>query len=254
MSNYINTTFEDSGKSGRITLYANPFGNGAEYYGRFERNTVSSHTLIARIQKHKAGTNELAVQQIAGFIKEEILEALRAGEAVNVLDLGILYLTPNGKFNGTTIDSGNKPPLSVRFTPSQLVQTAASEVGIKEITIATNAPLITGIVDQFTGKTDGSISAGKTVLLTGSRLKVRGEGSGIFLCPLDERQQPTADETQWLPCPIITRSTEKSVEFYVNDAAETETTYRILLRSYYSGGKDDRKSAKETVSDVVTIV
>ena len=72
MSNYINTTFEDSGKSGRITLYANPFGNGAEYYGRFERNTVSSHTLIARIQKHKAGTNELAVQQIAGFIKEEI--------------------------------------------------------------------------------------------------------------------------------------------------------------------------------------
>ena len=79
MAEALNTNFSDSVKYGKIVLYENHLLNGNDgYYGRFERRTIDTNTLIARIQQRKAGTNELAVQQIAGFLKEEVLR--RSGE------------------------------------------------------------------------------------------------------------------------------------------------------------------------------
>ena len=80
MSETLQTSFSNTEAKGRITLFRNYLDGGNGYYGRFNRNTVTMRTLIARIQARKAGTNELNVQEIAGFLKEEILAALRNGE------------------------------------------------------------------------------------------------------------------------------------------------------------------------------
>ncbi|MBQ0050669.1 MAG: DUF4469 domain-containing protein [Treponema sp.] len=248
----LQTKFEDSEKNGTITLYANPFNNGSKYYGRFDRTTVNTNTLIARIQNKKAGTNELALQQAAGFLKEEILAAIRSGEAVNVMDLGILFITANGKFNGTVLLPNEKPLLSVKFTPSQLVQSAVENIQIKEVKFSTQAPVIAKITDQFTGSTEGVLSAEKSVLLEGTRLKVSGEGSGIFLCPLDEDGNIINDKDTWCECSVITRNTQKYLEFYLPNDATPEVPYKILIRTYNSGNGSS-KTIKESYSSTITI-
>ena len=123
MSETLQTSFSTTEAKGRITLFRNYFDGGNGYYGRFNRNTVTMRTLIARIQDRKAGTNELNVQEIAGFLKEEILAALRNGEAVNVMDLGTLFIATRGKYDGSSfVAEGGRPPLQVKFTPSGLTQ------------------------------------------------------------------------------------------------------------------------------------
>ena len=123
MSETLQTSFSNIEAKGRITLFRNYLDGGNGYYGRFNRNTVTMRTLIARIQARKAGTNELNVQEIAGFLKEEILAALRNGEAVNVMDLGTLFIATRGKYDGSSfVAAGGRPPLQVKFTPSGLTQ------------------------------------------------------------------------------------------------------------------------------------
>lgn len=254
MANTVNTTFEDSSSNGRITLYANPFKNGSQYYGRFARNTVNTKNLIARIQKQKAGTNELVINQIAGFLKEAILEALSRGEAVNVLDLGTMYIVPNGKFNDTSFEVKNgEPYLSVRFTPSKLAQETVEKIQIKEVKVEQSGMEISAITDQFTGRTDGFLSAEKSVLIEGTKLKVAGDESGIFLCPITDTNEIVQDESQWISCPVVTRNTGKTVEFYLPSEAEKGKQYRILIKTFFAGGKSISRSPKTAESQIVHI-
>lgn len=246
----INTNFSDTDGKGSITLYSNPFGNGPKYFGRFDRNTIDTNTLIARIQKRKAGTNELAIQQAAGFLKEEILEALRNGEAVNVMDLGFLYIVPNTKFNGTSIEERTGKILSVRFTPSQLVRDSVDSIEIKSITVAQIGPRILTITDTFTGNTDGTMTRGKIVQLSGEHLKISGEGSGVFFCPMDGIA-PETDRSKWTETPKIVSTTNKILEVYVPENLEAGTAYSIVLRTRFAGYKTQLKETREVWSNTV---
>ena len=252
MAETLTTKFLDSEASGKIKLYANSFKKAGGYFGKFERKTIGTNTLIARIQKHKAGTNELALQQSASFLKEEILEALSRGEAVNVLDLGTLYIAPKGTYDGKSIDA-DKNQLLVRFTPSQIAQDSIAKIGIKEIEVVSVSLVISRVTDQFSKSTEGEVSKGRTVLITGDRLKIAGEKGGVFLCPVDENEKAVTDESQWILCPVITRNTMKNLEFFVPDEAESGERYKILLRTYYSSCKNLSKNAKECFSEIVVV-
>lgn len=255
MSNTITTQFEDSTNSGIIKLYKNPFNNGAEYYARMKRLTVDSQALIARIQKRKAGTNEIILQQNVGFLKEEILEALRSGEAVNILDLGTLYIAPNAKYDGANLDPNGKQLFNVKFTASTLLQNAVSKLGVNEISYADTTPLISAVTDKFTENTDGILTAQKEVHLCGKRLKLANdEQNGVYLCPLDEKQNIVSDESLWLKSPKVTRNTQKYVDFYLPSEAQSGTQYRIAIRTSFLRGERTTKTIRLAVSPVVTVV
>ncbi len=255
MSEALQTNFNDVEAEGRIMLIKNPLGNGSEYYGRFNRRMVNTRTLIARIQARKAGTNELNVQQIAGFLKEEALAALRNGEAVNVLDLGTFYITPKGKYDGTgfVTEDGSKP-LQVKCTPSQLTQNTVENIHITDISYSGRGIKIKSIYNKFTELEDGILTRGKEVRITGEKLKIGGKDSGIFLCPVDENTEVVSNEEMWTQCTHITANTSSSLEFYIPDVIDTGTKYKILVRTAYMGkDKNDRKNMLKAMSKVVSI-
>ncbi len=254
MSESIVTSFKNSGSNGRIMLYENPFEKGRQYYGRFERNVVNTNVLIARIQNRKAGTNELAVQEIAGFLKEEILQAIRNGEAVNVLDLGTLYIVPNRRFEGTTMENKDTPTLAVRFQSGSLVRNAVSDIEIKEIKVAESTRFISEITDKFTGRTDGAISKGRFVVLKGKKLKIAGENSGLYICPLDAMENPVADESTWIKCEKLAKNTNTCLEFFMPESLEEGEKYKIVIRTQYCSNNFMSKEAKTIVSDTVTVI
>ncbi|MCR5761909.1 MAG: DUF4469 domain-containing protein [Treponema sp.] len=253
MSETLSTTFKNAGSNGRITLYANPFDNGSQYYGRFERNVVDTKVLIARIQNRKAGTNELAVQEIAGFLKEEILQAVRNGEAVNVMDLGILYIVPNRKFDGMSMEQSSAPALAVRFLPGSTLRNAVSGIQIKEIKLAETPRLIREVIDKYTGRTDGVISAGKFAVIKGMKLKVEGENSGLYLCPLDAQENP-ADEESWIKCDELGANTSGTLEFFVPSGLEKGKKLKALIRTHYCSNNYSSKEMKDIWSDVITVI
>lgn len=260
MAETLSTTFNDSGTNGRIILYENPFKSEKhQFFGRFERNTVNTKTLIARIQKHKAGTNELAVQEIAGFLKEEILQAIKNGEAVNLMDLGTLYIVPNKKFNGTEMEAGSEQNLTVKFSCSPLLRNAVSDIRIKEIKMAPKIRQIIGIKDLYTEAEDGTVSVGRMIRIKGSKLKIvenkaQAVRSGLFVCPVDDNGNAITEESAVKQCKNIVKNSERVLEFYVPDDIEKGKCYKFLIRTYYCTNDWTSKGIKEIWSDEVMAV
>lgn len=254
MSNTTNIDYIDSDGTGTVTLVANPFDKGGKYYAKFDRTTINVDHLIARIQKKEVGTNAIMAKHIASLFKAEILEALGRGEAVNLFDLGTLYITASGKVKGETPETATIPGFQVKFTSSKITNDAVSSLGIKKIVMADSSPIIGAMTDLYTNETGTTFTAGKAMRIEGSRLKITGDDGGIFFAPATEKGEPAADEAQWLKIPNQIRNTAKLIEFFLPPELAPGTSYCIVLKTNSTSGKTTRKTYSIAYSDAVTIV
>lgn len=255
MSNTTVIEYEDSDGTGTVTLVENPFERGGKYYAKFDRTTVNIDHLIARIQKKEVGTNAIMAKHMASLFKAEILEALSRGEAINLFDLGTLYITTSGTVKGDTPETATIPGFQVKFTSSKVTNEAVSSLGIKKIVIADTSPIIGTMTDLFTGSAGTSFTAGKAIRLEGTRLKVSGELGGIFFAPLDEAEEPVADEYQWIKVEEnkTIRNLAKTLEFFLPAELAVGTPYRIVIKTNSTKGNMTKKTYSQTTSSIITI-
>ncbi len=252
--NAINITGSETTQKGTVKLYENPFGNGQKYYGKVERNTVDSRTLLTKIQKKNAGTSLHAIQEAMGLLKEVVLDSLAEGEAVNLLDLLTIYIGVDGKIEGQAIQTKEgKTPFTVKITPTELLKDAVSKIAVKNIELADTNPKIASVFDRFTQTENSTVSIGKEVRLTGERLKLSGEESAVYLCPLNEKNDIKEDESTWIKCSNLTCNTLSKIEFYVPEETEP-AEYRVVVRSYSTANGQTGRSRKQAVSEIINAV
>lgn len=253
MSNTTVIDYADSDGTGTVTLVANPFEKGGKYYAKFDRTTVNIDHLIARIQKKEIGTNAIMAKHMASLFKAEILEALSRGEAVNLIDLGTLYITTSGTLKGNTPETASIPGFQVKFTSSKITNEAVSALGIKKIVMSETSPIIGTMTDLFSGETGTEFTAGKSVRIEGSRLKIAGEDGGVFFAPATEKEEPAADEAQWIKVEKLIRNGSKMLEFFLPPALAAGTPYCIVLKTNSAKGNKTKKSYSVVSSGVVTV-
>lgn len=253
MSNTTVIDYEDSDGTGTVTLVANPFEKGGKYYAKFDRTTVNIDHLIARIQKKEVGTNAIMAKHMASLFKVEILEALSRGEAVNLFDLGTLYITANGTVKGDTPETASIPGFQVKFTSSKVTNRAVSTLGIKKIVMSATSPVIGTMTDLFTGEETTAFTAGKSIRIEGSRLKITGDDGGVFFAPATEKEEPVADEAQWIKVEKLIRNVAKTLEFFLPATLASNTPYCIVLKTNSTKGNTTKKSYSVVSSGVVMV-
>lgn len=179
-------------------------------------------------------------------MKARILNELKAGNAVSLLDLGTMYLGIKGSF---TMDAGNTDAsalkgkeLTVGFTASEDVQSAVSMLKVGSVSLSLKAPAVNSVINLATKKEDKILSIGKGAELKGNRLKVTGEGCGVWFAPLDSDGNRESDESKWISVPEqnILKNYPKSVIIQVPDTI-TAGKYQIAIRTCYSGGNSELK-------------
>ncbi len=244
--------YEDSDGMGTVTLCANPFKDG-KFYAKFDRTTVNIDNLIARIQKKEVGTNAIMAKQMASLFKAEILEAFSRGEAVNLFDLGTLYIKATGELNGKSPETARISNFQVKFTASKVTNDAVSSLGIKKIVMSNTSPIISSLTDLYSGEKTDSFTPGKSIRIEGSRLKIAGEEGGIFFAPVTEKGEPDTDETKWTKVSKVIRNVSKTLEFFLPEELAKETPYCIAVKTNSSGSSASKKSYSITFSDVVTV-
>lgn len=254
MSNTTMIEYNDLDKKGTVTLVANPFEKGGKYYAKFDRITVNIDHLIARIQKKEVGTNAIMAKHMASLFKAEILEALSRGEAVNLFDLGTLYITTNGKVKGDSPDTATIPGFQVKFTSSKITNEAVATLGIKKVVMSDSSPIIGSMTDLYTNEEGTTFTKEKAVRIEGSRLKITGEDGGVFFAPATEKDEPEPDETKWIKVSKQIRSVEKILEFFLPTELVLDTPYCIVLKTNCARGKTTKKTYSVAYSKVVTIV
>lgn len=253
MSNTTVIEYADLDGKGTVTLVTNPFKSGGKYYAKFDRTTVTIDHLIARIQKKEVGTNAIMAKHMASLFKAEILEALARGEAVNVLDLGTLYIKTCGTVKGDTPETVSIPGFQVKFTASKVTNEAVSSLSVKKIVVSDISPVINAMTDLYTGEVAGAFTEGKAIRIEGIRLKIAGDEGGVFFAPATAAGTPDDDVAKWIRAEKIIRNTDKALELFLPMELAVGREYCIVLKTNYTKGNRGKKSYALTTSGVVTV-
>ena len=179
-----------------------------------------------------------------------VLKVLAAGNAVKFGELGTFYIAGKG-----TVESGNgKPKLTVKFSATQTLRDAVQNVEIASSEYVAPSGMITNVTDVATGKADGSLTSGGSVLVEGSSLKVGGENSGIWFAPVTESGEINSDESLWIKVESALIYNQPSKLLFALPQSLSDSKYKIVVRTRYAGKSGyERKYLVEAVSETVTL-
>lgn len=239
-----------------VTLHANALSKKGGYYGKVTRNTVTLENIIYEISDGSAGINPDMVLYVAVLIQKEILKALSQGKSVNLFDLGVLYVGMKGSVKGSKPLASELPAFKVKFTPSAKVNEALATLVADKIVEADTSPYIESVTNLWTGNDDGKLTKGEPVRIDGVRLKLGGDNYGVYFAELDGSNGKLKEEGTWTKVDDakIFGNTRRRLDFFVPTTLDKSKTYRIVVRTSYTGGSG--KSLKEPLvaeSDDVTV-
>ena len=254
------STLESSNAALSVTLHQNHFRKDGTYYAKVSRNTATFNNVISEIAEENKGLDPHLLQYSAILIQKKILKMLEQGKAVNILDLGTMYIAMKCSAKGKN-DVSNNGKFCIKFSPTQIAQDTVNSLNVDKVVYVDNNPEITTITDLSTGKTDQTISKGKPVAIFGSKLKLGSSGSGIYFAPATD---PTADgefsfdldESTWISVSkdTIFRNKPAELNFFVPETLESEKSYCIIIKTNYISNNKSRKDFVEAVSSPITII
>lgn len=250
-----NPKFKNADSILSVTLRRNQFGTDEKsFVGRVTRNTLTLENLIASLSEKNSGVDSYMIEHVAGLLGDEILAACRNGNAVDVLGLGIMYISVAGSVSGENPGEASIPGFKLNFTPSASAQKAVDSLKVDKVVIADSSPAIDSIINTFNQNEERSLFKGKAVKITGLRLKLSVEGSGIWFAPVDDGGNVIKDESEWVKVDMQTLSCNlpKTLEFYVPDDISA-SEYKIVIRTRFCTGDKELKSLVSAVSKTVTV-
>ena len=112
--------------------------------------------------------------------------------------------------------------------------------------------LIDTVTDAFTGETNGSLTAGGTVTLTGTKIKVTGDGSGVWFVTADEDGNYVEDGTAYQVETFVSNDPSKLV--FILPSALSSGTYYIVIKTLFTHSTTLLKSLRTIVSDYAVTV
>ena len=249
------STLENSTSTLSITLRENTLKKDGSYYASVSRNTASFRNILSEIAEDNKGIDPFILQYSAILMQKKILKMLEQGKAVNVLDLGIMYIAMkcNAKRKSDVPENGN---FYIKFAPTNLANDAVSSLSVDKVVFVERMPEILNIENLATAQADGTMQAGKALRITGNRLKLGGNGCGLYLAPSDENGILNEDESDWIKVQetAIFRNMPKELNFFVPDNVQTGTKYSVIIRTAYISKNISRKEPVEIRSETVTAV
>lgn len=241
--------------NGRVSvkLQRNYFSKDSsdKYVGRIIRNTHTVGNVIQLVANKVPQLDIGTVYSVCDALEKVITESLGNGNAVNCLNLGVFYIACKGSTDGSAFS----PNITVKFIPSEVTKSAISDVAVAQENYSEPTATIAKIVDVDTGTSDGILSLNGSVQITGKKLLIGGEGSGIWLAPA-AGELATIDESgaDWIPVTAKLSVNKPGTLLFPLPKTLTAGTYRIVLKTRCTSNlKYKRKELISTVSDALEI-
>jgi hypothetical protein len=195
-------------------------------------NTLHNEDIAKLIVKERS---ELRYETIFSILNERDAverDALLNGSSVQS---GNIHLAPRVLGNWIGADPAYDPKehkITVDAIPTAEMREALEEVGVEILGKKTDGGAIIGLVaDVLTGKTDGTISVGGDIIITGEKIKINPtgeEGLGVFFVDVYGTEIPLDyPATENNPKKIICRL----------PAQVTDGTYSLKIVTRFTSGK-----------------
>lgn len=221
--------------------------NKEKFYGKVERNTYSVENILNLLSEKIPGIDIGTAVTVLNAYAEIIEQIIEDGNAVKFGRLGTFYIATKGSVE----KEDEKPELTVKFSVSKELKESVNNVEIVSSEYKSPEGSIESITDVSTGKKDGNIKEGSSVILKGSKLKVGGDKGGVYFAPVSEKGN-VKDENEWIKVDsALVYNTPTKLLFTVPPALN-EGNYRIIVRTQLATRtKYIRKEFFDTVSEEI---
>lgn len=246
-----------------VKLSNNAF-NDENYVVRVPRDTVSVNGIVSEIAAGYPSIDPYVIIHSLELVKAKTLELLQQGRAVDIMELGTMYIKPTGTVTRDNPQVTDLPSLSLAFTPSAEAKEALSKVSANSFMISDSSPQIQLFYDlKF--KYEWQCYANDAIRITGAKLKLAVNDSGytlvnngIWFAPYDSSTGSyDPDQTEWMEVASDTIYTNypKTLEFFAPAGLVTGDQYYVIIRSTYLSKDEQRKTYVEGVSpSVITVL
>ena len=227
-----------------VTLSNNSFDD-ATYVARVPRQKVDLDNIVSDIAADYPSLDPYVIIHAAELLKSQIIKYLQSGKAVDILELGTMYLSAKGTVGRENPQVSDLPSIGLKFTPSSAAKEAISAISANSFMISDPAPQISAVTSLKDGNTDGILYLSYPVRLEGGKLKVDVETvtSGIWFVPIEDDGTPSDNEAEWIAVDTsyLPRNTASTIEFYIPSTVTTGIEYFIAVRTSYISSTSTRK-------------
>lgn len=230
-----------------VTMHAVSLSDKDLSYAKVQRNTALIGNVVDNILEHNKVIDRETLLYTAGLFRNGMLNLLRTGKAVDLLELGTLYIKPAGSIASTEPGIEDVPKMTVLFTPSELAVDAVKDVSAGADVTAANEPVLNEVFNMKLKKASSAVSKGYSVRIKGKRLKVAGEegATGIFFASCDSSGKYDDDSSKWISVSASELIDNASTVLVFNVPEEMESgSYRLIVRTAYGSGTRINKTVR----------
>ena len=233
-----------------VTMHTLTFSDKPVSYAKVKRNTAFIGNIVSKILERNKVLDRETLLYSAGLFRNAILELLKGGKAVDLLEMGILYIKPNGSIVSETPGIEDVPKMTLSFTPSDIALEAVKDVVVGADISTTNEPLISSLYNIHTKIGGTELSIGYSARITGKRLKIAGDETetGLYLvsCTVDGTYD--MDSSSWIPIGMenVVDNTNTNILFNIPSSISAGK-YRLIIRTAYGSGTRINKTVRTGV-------
>lgn len=251
---------KDVASSVNVTVHKNYLKtDGNASYAKVKRNKADLGAVVSEALKNSTTLKADGIMSAALLLKQAVLTLLQQGHAVDVLNVGTFYLTACGNIEGDNPSISDIPEISIAFSPSDEAKAAVKDVVVDSASSEESEPVINKVQDRFTFKTDGTVTAGKTMMVFGRKLRIAGEESkvGVFFAPEKDDGSYDTSGADWLQVKEsrIGTNLPKTLDFNLPEGLKAGSKYKLIIKTSSGMGKRINKLVRTTVYEkTITVV
>lgn len=244
------TEHVDSEKRVSATFHKNHMVDGDKKYAVVKRNTATFENVIATVKKNCPLISESVIRMLATEFKIAILQKLQTGEAVNIFDLGVLYLTSRGSVDAQNPTVDDVPEFGIGYIPSREAKQSVANVFVDSVSTESTSPAIKQFTDLFTGRCGTEATEGNPMQISGSRLKIAGDSrrTGVFFAPVLEDGTICSDENTWIKASRVFHNMPKNISLILPPELKAGSSWFVVIWTSSSHGNKEIKSVRESIS------
>ncbi len=241
-----------SGLSNEVSgkIKKNTLKNGGAYIISLEKKLLDVSTLVQNMCD-ETGANPLEVMKILGDYQNCVLKHLGKGYSVKVLDLVTVQPTIRGSVDNKA-EAEAKNEIKAKVTPLPLLDEAMKNLSVSKLEMFVAEAVIDSVKPH--GYTGDTIIAGKSIDVTGDKIKIGSDEDGVYYAKTDGMGS-IEDRANWvkLDASEIFHSTAKELTALVPSSLESGK-YVLIVETSFLGGNKKRKEALFAASAPFNVV
>lgn len=210
-------------------------------------NSITIEDIASSIAADRTDLREDTIIMVANLIADKVRQYVCQGNTV-VTGVSVLKPTITGTFTGSTGNFGDNNACKVSISPCSALRDDIDEVTpIFTGNVKSNGGAYIGLVtDRRSGLTDGTITPGGAIVITGTKIKclaADGETAGVVRFTNIETNEETVVDTGDFV------SNNPSEVVVIVPSTLTSGTYNLTIETYFSNNSTMLKEARVITYD-----